>query len=177
MHSSGSSLLADVQNAWDAAVDAFITGTLGPLWSTQTQCTQTKTDQLDPATGKNVAQATKSVTYKGTGTGQALPQRVALVCGLRTATPTRAGRGRMYWPGPDTLALTPAGELNSTDAATIATGLAAAIATMNSTSAAVIYHRLIRTTTPVTAITVGTILGTQRRRTNKSANSYELAPL
>lgn len=177
MHSSGSADIATVQAAWNTAVGSFITSDLGPMWSTETQCTQTQTDQLDPATGKNVLQASNAVTYKGTGAGQALPQRASVVTGLRTATPTRSGRGRMYWPAPSASELTTTGDLLSAAAATLATGLAAVLNTFSATSQPVIYHRLTRTSTPVTTVTVGVVLGTQRRRTNKVAPSYASATL
>lgn len=175
MHSSGSATLSSAHAAWQAAVNSFITSGLGPHWPTAQQVTGLQTDQLDPSTGKNVAQATSAVTYKGTGGGAAIDQRSSVVTGLRTTVPTRAGRGRMYWPPVQDTDLTATGLIASAVATSVASSLASALTTMATTSVPVIYHRPTRTTTTITAVTVGQVLGTQRRRTNKVAPSYASA--
>lgn len=178
MHSTGAGPLASAHGAFVTAVTEFWGGDYGDLLTVDQQCTSIVTDELDPSTGKNTAQAITSVSLKGSRSAEpTTPQRASIVTGLRTALPTRAGRGRMYWPGPAGSALTVDGELTSIDATNVAVGWAAALATMASTSAPVIYHRSTRTTTLVTSVTVAVVLGTQRRRTNKVAPSYASSAL
>ena len=181
MHSVSSQTLASVHAAWDTFVQTFIGTTVAPLWPTDTQLTQIETDQLDPTTGHNVAQEQTAQNIKGTGSGIQLPQRVAMVIGLRTALPTRSGRGRFYLPGPDATQITTTGLLISATATTLANGAAAALNTFSATSVPSIYHRNKLapppSTTPVTTVTVGVVLGTQRRRTNKVAPAYSSASI
>nr|CRY95868.1 hypothetical protein [uncultured prokaryote] len=177
MHTESSSVLADVDTAFQAFALAFVGGSMAALWSTETQCTGVQTTQLDPVSGKNVAQINTTVNYKGTGSGNALPQRASLVLGLRTDTPTRAGRGRFSMPACDTSQLTATGQFASATAQTLATSLAGDLNTLGATTQAVIYHRATKTFTPVTVVTVGQTLGSQRRRTNKVPENYAYATI
>lgn len=172
MHSSSAGTLAAVHTAWTTLINNFCSGTMNGMWNTHNSATQTITDQLDPVTGKNVAQASSAITQVGTGVGGTTPPRVCVVIGLRTALPTRAGRGRMYWPAPDTSHFTLQGTLVSADATTIATGIAAALTAFKATATPVVYHRGPKTSDAVTSVTVGILAGTQRRRTNKDAQAY-----
>lgn len=177
MHSTSSDSLSNVHTAWQTAVADFLGTTLGPYWASQQECNSLQTDQLDPSTGKNVAQANSTVSLKGTGEGNAIDPRSSVVTGLRTATPTRAGRGRMYWPAVQDTSLTADGLISAAVCTAIAAGLADALGTMATTAQPVIYHAELRTTTAITSVTVGQVLGTQRRRTNKVAPSYASASL
>lgn len=176
MHSSGAGALADIHTAWSTLVASMFSGAYGGLLTVDQLVDQVITDALDPVTGKNTAQARSAVTYKGSLAAEPVtPQRSSIVFGLRTALPTRAGRGRMYWPGPAGSKLTNTGELASADANTIAAELATALGTFSATSTPVIYHRASKTSTTVTQVTVGLVLGSQRRRTNKVSPSYASA--
>lgn len=178
MHSSSSATLSSAHSAWTAALTALWgSSSAGQYWSTLTQLTDAQTDQLDPVTGRNVAQDRSALDLKGTDAGQVLPPRVAMVTGLRTDLPTRSGRGRMYWPAPTDSYLSTTGLLLSTTASAVATDWATALGTMATTSPPVILHRASMDTTPVTSVTVGVVLDTQRRRTNKVAPSYASASL
>jgi hypothetical protein len=153
-------------------VTNFITNTMGALWNTHQEATETITDQLDPVTGKNVAQATSAVTLIGTGSGGTVSPRSCMVIGLRTALPTRAGRGRMYWPSPDDSHFTATGQYASADVTTVATGFATVLTAFKATATPVIFHRKTQTFDTITMTSVGATVGTQRRRTNKVANTY-----
>lgn len=178
MHSNGSAALTVAHTAWVAALTAQFAGTYGSSIPIELGCDGAVTDQLDPSTGHNVAQDSSSLSLKGSISGGNLaPQRTAIVFGLRTATPTRAGRGRMFFPGPDVSALTPEGGIDNTTASNLAFDWADALGTFAATITPVIYHRATRTWTPVTSVTVGQVLGTQRRRTNKVLPAYSSAPL
>lgn len=172
LHSSSANTLASVHTAWTTFVNSFLSGTLDAMWNTHVSATQTITDQLDPLTGKNVAQAVSAITQTGTGAGGSVSPRNCLVIGLRTTLPTKAGRGRMYWPSPDDSHYATTGKFVDADMATIANGFGTALTTFKATSTPVIYHRASRTFDTVTSCTVGDIPGTQRRRTNKVTNTY-----
>lgn len=177
LHSESAQTISTVHTAYLAFLSSLIGTTMVPLWSTDTECTAAVTDQLDPVTGANVAQERTALTYVGTATDQVLPQRVAVVIGLRTALPTRAGRGRFYLPAPTIASLTSTGLLSTTVAASLATAAASALNTMASTSAPGVYHRSTISITSVNQVTVAQVLGSQRRRTNKVPPDYSSANL
>lgn len=172
MHSSSANTLASVHTAWTTFINTFCSGTMNAMWNTHVSATETITDQLDPITGKNVAQALSGISQVGTGTGGSVSPRVCMVIGLRTALPTRAGRGRMYWVSPDDSHYATTGKFVDADATTINTAFATALTTFKATSTPVIYHRTSHTFDVVTTTTIGDVPGTQRRRTNKVAQTY-----
>lgn len=173
MHSSSNATLAQAHAAWVALIGKFYATVMEPLWSTQVEATACETDQLDPATGKNVGQIQSDLTIKGTGTGLQLPQRMAVVVGLRTNLPTRAGRGRVFVPAPDSTHLQANGQLAGADANTIAVGMQGAIQTANAVTQFGIFHKKTLTISSIGQVTVGQVLGSQRRRTNKVPANYQ----
>jgi hypothetical protein len=172
MHSSGAANLATVHAAWGAVINTFWTGTYGAMLPNEVGANEIVTDQIDAVTGRNTAQARSAVAYLGTGAGATGSPRVCTVIGLKTALPTRSGRGRMFWPAPDSGHLTPTGLLVSADAGTIATAFGNALTTFKATSSPVIWHESTKSVDNITIVSVGIILGTQRRRTNKVQNAY-----
>lgn len=187
MHSSGAGSLATVHAAWVTLLNGFIGTTLAPMWPNETQATSAITDQLDANGLHNVAQLSSTLTQPGTGAGATLSPRDCVVIGLRTTVPTKAGRGRMFWPAPDSGHLTSSGNLVAADATAIAGGFQTRLTTFKATSQPVILHRghdanhppgtplVASTTDNVVQVSVGVIVGTQRRRTNKVANAYSNA--
>lgn len=172
MHSYGTVTASAAHDAWLQFLSSFIGGVVEPLWSTQTQATEAITDELSGITGQNVSQTRSSLSYKGTGTGTQLPQRAAAVIGLRTALPTRAGRGRFYLPAPDSSNLATDGEMTTATATALAAGASSALATFGITLTPVIFHRKTLTWDKVVSVTVSPVLGSQRRRTNKVPADY-----
>lgn len=186
MHSQGAGSLATVHAAWQALISGFITATMAALWPNEVGATSVITDQLDANGLHNVGQLSSSISGGGTGTGATLSPRSCVVIGLRTSVPTKAGRGRMYWPAPDGLSQLGTGNLNGTVAAAIATSFSGRLTTFKATSQPVILHRghdarvvggipepLVPSTWDnITQVTVGVVLGTQKRRTNRVANAY-----
>lgn len=172
LHSSSANTLASVHTAWTTFVNSFLSATMNAMWNTHTSATETITDQLDPVTGKNVAQSISSIAQVGTGVGGSVSPRTCMVIGLRTTLPTRAGRGRMYWPSPDDSHFTTTGLYVGADVTTIDTGFATALTTFKATSQPVIYHRLLRTFDSVVQSSTSNVPGTQRRRTNKIVPTY-----
>lgn len=177
LHTTSSQSIDSVHGAIETFTNNFFGSTMAPLWSADVQLSEVVTDELDPTTGRNVQQRRSGSTIKGSGTGQMPTPRAAVVCGLRTALPTRSGRGRMYVPSPGTDNLVATGLLSETVAGNISGALAGYLQTLAATATAVIYHRADLTTTAVTDVTVGVVLGSQARRTNKVPNNYQATQL
>lgn len=175
VHTFGTVSGTTAHAAWNTFLSSVLGTLMEPLWSTETQATESITDQLSDITGKNEAQWRTTLDYKGTGSGLQLPQRSSVVIGLRTSVPTRSGRGRIYLPAPDSTNLTSDGLLSSTVAGNIADAVADALDTLGDVVTPGIYHRETRTITQILQVTVGQVLGTQRRRTNKVPPNYAVA--
>lgn len=174
-HSSGDGTISAAHTAWLNVLTAFIGGTLEAMWSTEQQATEATTTSLSATTGLNVGQTRSALTYKGTGSGLTLPQRSSVVVGVRTSLANRSGRGRMYFPAPDSSHITDEGVLASADQTSLANSMASALSAQSAASLFGVYHRETLNITPITQVTVGKVLGSQRRRTNKVAPSYASA--
>lgn len=172
MHSSSANAIAPVHTAWTTACSNFITGTLQAMWPTDISTTGTVTNQLSATTGKNVAQATSSLALTGTGAGGKPSPRDCVLTSLRTALPTKGGRGRMYWPSVDDSHYTTTGRLVQADMQTIATGWAGALTALAGTTTAVIFHRKLLGFDVIIQVKVPDLAAVQRRRTNKDAVTY-----
>lgn len=172
LHTSSGSDLPTMHAAYVDAMTDFWTTTFGPKVSPRTEASQFITDALDPITGKNTAQLSSAVNLVGTGTGSSPSPRACTVFSLLTALPTRAGRGRMYWPSPDSDAYAFSGEFGQFVADAFSAGMKTALLAIKTTGDPVIFHRATNTSTLITGVKVGTIAGTQRRRTNKAVNTY-----
>jgi hypothetical protein len=172
VHSNSAQNLAAVHGQFVTSITSFWSATVEAIFPAGERVTQLQTNQLDPVTGKNVAQANTSVTFVGTGAGSAMPPRVALVVSLRTALPTRSGRGRLYLPAPIASACDANGQLTAANATLLSTNFAAFCTGMTTICPVVVYHSATKTGTVVSTVLVGTVLGTQRRRTNKIVSSY-----
>jgi hypothetical protein len=160
--------------SWHTAWDLLWNGAASPadsiLQLMDGNCTTTETivNEVDGAFRHNIEQVRTGEALNGTSGAENLPPTVAAVVSLRTALPTRRGRGRMYLPP-------------MTVDAEITTGLMDAITTSSISLAAkgmlevmktagylpVIAHRDIASTTNITSCDVNTVFGTQRRRSNK----------
>jgi len=172
MHTSSANALAAVHSAWTTACSNFITGTLGPMWPSDVEATETITNQLDPVTAKNVAQSTSSLALTGSGAGGKPSPRDCVLTSLRTTKPTKAGRGRMYWPSVDASHYTATGRLVQADMQTIATGWAGALTALAGTTTPVIFHKKILGFDVIVLVSVPDVAAVQRRRTNKDNLVY-----
>jgi hypothetical protein len=197
LHLSSSGSLASVNTAWNAFCTGIFTGALAARWSTAVSLEETVTDQLDPTTGKNVAQLRQANIHAGTATDKPQSPRDCVVVSLRTATPTRAGRGRMFWPAPTVASTDGAGKLTDAARTAFSTAFAAALGTLGATATPVVYHRptVFRTTynrktgvgtdhaasvataIPIIVVSIGNKLGTMRSRDNQTSNSYLAASI
>lgn len=171
LHTTGSLSVGDANAGWAGAV--------GDWWDTyKAYCTadvvltDASTATIDQPTGKQISRAETALTVAGTDdTGVLLPPQLAVVCSLRSSLATRAGRGRMYWPGPASDALTD-GVLGATPLATFVTAGSALFSALSSASLEpVLYSRTTHTTQAITSFNVGNVLDTQRRRRDKLVES------
>lgn len=172
MHSNSANTLASVHTAWTTFINNFFSTTYNALMPNEQSATGTVTDQLDPVTGRNVAQVSSTITQVGTGTGGTPSPRNCLVVQLLTTLPTRSGRGRMFLPSPDVSHYTANGQFDSAMVSTVSSAFAAGLTTFKATSQPVVFHRDTKTGTNLSGIKIGVIVGTQRRRTNKDLNTY-----
>lgn len=183
LHSTGSVDINAAHAAWSTCA-ASLVNAIKTYWPTQTATNGVKTFLLDDVTGKNKAVVQSNLTQSGAVATSQGPPATALTVGLRTTLPTRAGRGRMYFPGLSNTNLQPNGLWLPATITALTPLLANAIKTMSLTFQVVVYHRKPPVVgganpapfgTSVTAITVGVIPNVQRRRTNKVPQSYTTA--
>jgi hypothetical protein len=177
LHTSGAANLATAHSAWSTFVTAIFNNGFKTRWPVPNQITGLSTVALDPVTGRQTAVTSSGVALVGTAAGQALSPRDSIVISLRTALPTKAGRGRMYMPGPDAGHLTTSGLLTGTDATAIATAVGAAMTTLKATSQPVVYHAKTKTVDNILTVMIGQVLATQTRRTNRVFNAYSSATI
>lgn len=174
LHTSSAATLSAAHSAWTTFVSSIVSGALGIVWPVATSITNLQTVQLDPATGRQAAQTSSSVALAGTAVGAVLSPRDSIVLSLRSILPTKAGRGRMYLPGPASTFMSATGLLLGATCTNIANACGTAMTTLKATSQPVVYHRATRTVDNVVDVRVGGVLGSQTRRTNRVFNAYSL---
>lgn len=110
------------------------------------------------------------------------PQQVACVLSLSTGRPGRSYRGRMFWPAwgatmsASFYLSTPTPAEVAEDAAAYLTAIGAA-AGVEFAMIPMVNSVKLGTTTEVTAVRVGRILDTQRRRRNAAVEVYSSSPV
>jgi hypothetical protein len=120
---------------------------------------------VDTATGVQISRMDGAVNRDGVSLDNTLPSDVALVASLRTATPTRSGRGRFFLPPAVVTDVTAGGRVQADLVADVTASLEAAWTGYNSASdRPVIYSRTQRVTRNVVSFDVGDLFDTQRGR-------------
>lgn len=168
---------SDFWNGVPAATNAAKT-----LYDISTVADDAIVDELDGSMQHNVSQGITTITLAGTGAGEPLPPQVAVVGSLISDVPTRAGRGRAYFPPPTV------DSMNSGKMATASRDIFANAwknmldnigAAAGGAYTVCIRHPnfLPSAFTPVTRIKVGDVFDTQRRRRNKLKEAYDLLTL
>lgn len=125
-------------------------------------------DELD-TTGRNAAQARGTLAIAGTSVDESLPPGVTVVASLRTATPTRQGRGR-FSPPPFVVSTVSTLRLDHTVRDHYAGGAQAYIQTMAdavATGVVICNPRHGPATHVVTSIDVGDVFDSMRTRRDK----------
>ena len=166
LYSDSTLSVAAAQSAWMTGVTNFWAAATA-LFAADVGTTRAVTVELDPATGKQLTGAEDTRTDAGTSAAETLPFQCAPVVSLRTATLSRAGRGRFYAPS---LAVDQVAEGRMLTAARDSLADAGLALVQGLTAAGgnvVIYHRASGTTSLVTSLDVGDVIDTQRRRRNK----------
>lgn len=165
--------LSGAHSAWAAAIDDLWNGTATPtdsikqLYPSSIHIDEVVSTELDAISGRNLLQERTGVSLIGTGSGGALPQEVAVCVSLRTALPTRAGRGRFFLPSP-ILTTCVTSRLASTPQGEILAAAALMLGDMNSaTFTVVILHRSTMTTDDVVSVDVGDVFDSMRTRRDK----------
>lgn len=128
-----------------------------------------------------LAQAAEAdnVFLAGNGT-YTRPNQIALVVTTLTGRPGRSYKGRFYWPAVAGPALSATGRISGTDlVADSAADLMIIISeeTPNGGLTHVVHSPTLDILTPVSAIRVGDVLDTQRRRRDAIAEAYHTRPL
>lgn len=171
LHSTGSLSVGDANAGW--------AGALGDWWDDYgayqmpaSVLAEASTATIDQSTGKQISRAETAIGTAGTdATGVLLPPQLAVVCSLRTSLATRAGRGRMYWPGPASDALT-SGKIGTTPQAVFVTAGSALFSALGAASMIpVLYSRTTTLVQVITSFDVGNVLDTQRRRRDQLVES------
>lgn len=165
-----------VATAFDTAIRACFTNvTLAPFIPGNVEITQTSVSSAS-ATFKQTTKTTTIATTAGTGTDAALPFATCEIITFRTASATRWGRGRWYFPPLGYNALGAGGfELTSGAQTALKDGLNAYFTSVGSTYQHVILHkkatkggtRTAYSTDLVTAADIPSSFAQQRRRGDK----------
>lgn len=178
LHSSSAGTISNAHNAWIQCVNDMFNNVLKTSWTPATEITDIETVSLDATTGKQTAKLSSGANLVGTEiTGQALPPRDCTVVSKKSGVPTKAGRGRMFLPGPSSAHLSADGLLLGAHALALSQGLAGAWSVMAQLSQPVIYHHATKSATNIIGVAVGNVLGSQSRRTNRVFNAYSVSPM
>jgi hypothetical protein len=174
LESSGSE--AATSTAWNTAVRAIFTNaTLAPYIPTTVEITETSVSTASP-TFKQTTKTIVTATTAGTSSSPALPFRTCEIITWRTASATKWGRGRWYFPPLATNALAASGfEILAAAQTALQDGLNAYWTSVGTAYQHVILHKKavaggVRTaysTDIVTAADIPNTFATQKRRADK----------
>jgi hypothetical protein len=180
LHLTGALSVTDaLDNCFSAAETAF-SGSISTLWAPQTRLTLVKVTTIDPATGGALLVNSYSTAWIGSSAGAQPPPRDAVVVGLRSLVALPRGRGRMFLPAPAVDNLTTTGLLDLAAIAIIADAIKVMLRTLIDDGLTPVILGPVAggsVTTPVTKVSIGRVLGTQRRRTGKIAQEYAIGDL
>jgi len=120
---------------------------------------------VDAATGTQITRVDSALSIDGVSASNTLPSDNAVVVSLRTATPTRSGRGRFYLPPVTVTDVETTGRVLADLITDLSASLTTAWTGYNSASdTPVVYSRTQRLFRPVTSFDIGDLFDTQRGR-------------
>lgn len=123
------------------------------------------TVEVDVATGTQISRLDSALTRNGLSASNTLPSDCSVVVSLRSATPTRSGRGRFYLPPLIVADVTTTGRVLPDAVTDLVASLTAAWTGYNSASdRPVVYSRTQRVTRNLVSFNVGDLFDTQRGR-------------
>lgn len=163
--------LADAQTAANAILsDCGTTSAISKSLNAEDTFAQVRLTGYPAMSGPaTLSVASNGDAENGTSSGQASAPQVCEVATLRTAMPGRSYRGRLYWPL--RWATHPNGVVSAADQTQLngtVQGLAQAISTelgaVGTSAAWGVYSKTLGLITPVSTVSVGTRVDTQRRR-------------
>lgn len=147
------------------------------LFSTGIQWTQVNVSELGATPGDPIVTSAQSpIADGGTASSGTLPNQIACVCSIQTATAGSRARGRMFLPPPIAGTLGTTGRLTSGTVTVLADNLEDYFDAMTGAG-----HDLVvvsgvggaYTSYPAINIRVGDVLDTQRNRRNQLAEVYQ----
>lgn len=148
--------------------------------------------RLELRDDENALLGAAEANYTGTAFtgGLTSPVQTSVVLSLRSDTPGRSGRGRLYWPGVGNIGLGGDGRIGGTVAASLATQAATYLRSVQDAIKAAVSPGTPTTIelcvvssvpgvgrTRVNRIEVGNVPDIQRRRRDRLAEVYSSAPL
>lgn len=158
--------------AWAQAIASHsiftVAGPLRTLMSARLAVTTVRIEAIADGEVVQVAEV-DGLNLNGTGVMTKVPQ-TALVLSLLTGRPGRSYRGRMYWPACGATIDATTGRLSGPTTAQVAEAyddlvVELGMASLSSTSMVpVVFSPTLNVVTPVTQVSVGDVLDTQRRR-------------
>lgn len=150
------------QTLWAGAVDG---NGLEDHLPTTVGLDSVSTVEINTATGTQISRLDTAISLDGVSASNTLPSDCSAVVSLRTATPTRSGRGRFYLPPGVVTDVAADGRIVADFIADLSASLAAAWTGYNSASdRPVIYSRTQRLTRSITSFDIGDLWDTQRGR-------------
>jgi hypothetical protein len=158
-----SALLTEAQNAVDG-LQTFYTAVAGSLANGFSIAIGKRVVTVDQSPNLIVSPTVRNVSSSGTGHSA---QQAAIVCSLGSNVVGGSHRGRIYLGPLDTAAINTDGRtVASADQTTINSALAALMATTTGGIQLAVWSRKNHAATPVTAVGISSVIGTQRRRLN-----------
>lgn len=163
--SSGDAQAAAIQWATDLWAGATAGNGLEDHLPTTVGLDTVTTVQVTTATGVQITRQDNALSLDGVSASNTLPSDVSVVVSLRTATPTRAGRGRFYLPPGIVADVTSTGRVLADFITDLTASLTAAWTGYNSASdTPVVYSRTQRVTRNIVSFNLGDLFDTQRGR-------------
>ncbi len=126
---------------------------------------------LDPTSGHATSKALVAGGGPGTSFDLPLPNQVALVITMRTATPGRRGRGRIYLPGGSVVGLLASGRISTFTRDQFVAAMSNALQLTATSGFRPVLFTPGQPNRPITTVDAGDVYDTQRRRRNKLVES------
>lgn len=169
-----------IANAMMASISG--SATIKAALTNQDKYSSVRVSGYPALTGKATSSA-ESTASAVTGSGTNFPQmpQVAVVATLRTDSPGRSYRGRLYFPRPAVGGYSAGGQYTSPTALNgviqeLAQDVAVAAAAQSISAAWCVYSRTLPALTPITSVSIGGEVDTQRRRV-EAKESYTNFPV